>query len=115
MGLAASEVGLELDHRVAALAVQAPHGAGQHALEAVSQVGPSEELDRVPVLVAPLAPVRLPEIGGELGLLVAAAGDVLVGRGDLAPRLERVGGRALDGEAGLLAALAPGLLVEADP
>ena len=56
VGLAASEVGLELDHRVAAFAVQAPHGAGQHALEAVGQVGPSEELDRIPVLVAPPRP-----------------------------------------------------------
>ena len=63
VGLAASEVGLELDHRVAALAVQAPYGAGQHALEAVGQVGPVGRTRPGPGTRRFPRPVRLPEIG----------------------------------------------------
>ena len=74
--LAAAEVGLELHDRVAALAGEAPHRADQHPLQALGEIGAAEELDGVLVLVRPLAEVHLPEVGGELGLLVAAAGDV---------------------------------------
>ena len=111
--LAAAEVGLELHDRVAALAGEAPHRADQHPLEALGEVGAAEELDRVPVLVRPLAEVHLPEVGGELGLLVAAAGHVLVRRHHLAPGLEAARRRALDRRAGALALLAAHLLVEA--
>ena len=86
--LAAAEIGLELHDRVAALAGEAPHGAYQHPLQALGEIGAAEELDRVPVFVSPFAEVHLPEIGGELGLLVAAAGHVLVRRHNLAPGLE---------------------------
>ena len=55
----------------------------------------------------------LPEVGGELGLLVTAAGDILVRRHHLAPGLEAARRRALDRRAGALALLAPCLLVEA--
>ena len=113
--LAAAEVGLELHDRVAALAGEAPHRAHQHPLEALGEIGAAEELDGVLVLVRPLAEVHLPEVGGELGLLVAAAGDVLVRRHHLAPGLEAARRRALDRGAGALALLAPRLLVEAKP
>ena len=86
--------------------------AGEHPLEALGQIGAPEELDRVAVLVGPLAEVRLPEVGRELGLLVAAAGHVLVRRHHLAPRLQSPG-CALDGETGLLAPRPARLLVEA--
>ena len=112
--LAAAEVGLELHHRVAALAGEALHRADQHPLEALGQIGAAEELDGVPVLVGPLAEVHLPEVGGELGLLVAAAGHVLVRRHHLAPGLEAARRRALDRGAGALALLAAHLLVEAE-
>ena len=69
----------------------------------------------IAVLVRALAEVDLPEVGGELGLLVAAAGHVLVGGDDLAPGLQAAGGRDLDGGAGGLALLAAHLLVEAEP
>ena len=110
--LAAAEVGLELHDRVAALAGEAPDRADQHPLEALGEIGAAEELDGVPVLVGPLAEVHLPEVGGELGLLVAAAGDVLVRRHHLAPGLEAARRRALDRGAGALALLAARLLVE---
>jgi len=85
---AAAEFGLELHDRVAAPAGQAPHRADQHSLEALGEIGAAEELDRVLVLVRPLADVHLPEVGGELGLLIEAAGHILVRRHHLAPGLE---------------------------
>ena len=91
VGLAAAEVGLELHHRVAALAGEALHRADQQPLQALGEIGAAEELDRVAVLVRALAQMHLPEVGGELGLLVAAAGHVLVRRHHLAPGLEGAG------------------------
>ena len=95
--LAAAEVGLELHHRVAALAGEALHRAYQHPFQALGEIGAAEELDRVPVLVGALAEMHLPEVGGELGLLVAAAGHILVRRDHLTPGLEVARRRALDG------------------
>ena len=111
--LAAAEVGLQLHDRVAALAGQPPHGADQHLLQALGEVGAAEELHRVAVFVRAFAQMHLPQIGGELGLLVAAAGHVLVRRHHLAPGLEAAGHAAFDGGAGALALLAAHLLVEA--
>ena len=91
--LAAAEVGLELHDRVAALPGEALHRADEQALEALGEVGAAEELDWVAVLVRALAEVHLPEIGGELRLLVAAARHVRVRRHDLAPGLEGAGRR----------------------
>ena len=112
VGLAAAEVGLQLHDRVAAAAREPLHRADEHPLEALGQVGAPEELDRVAVLVGPLAQVNLPEVGGELGLLIAAARHVPVRRHHLAPGLQR-SGRTSEGEARLLAALSTRLLVEA--
>ena len=113
VGLAAAEVGLELHHRIAAPAGETAHRAHQHRLQALGEVGAAEELDRVAVLVGPFAQVHLPEVGGELGLLVAAAGHVAMGRHHLAPRLEAARDLALDGRARALALFAAHLLVEA--
>ena len=92
---------------------EAPHRAHQHPLQALGEIGAAEELDRVLVFVGPFAEVHLPEIGGELGLLVAAAGHVLVRRHHFAPGLEVTRRRALDRRAGALALFASHLLVEA--
>jgi hypothetical protein len=85
VSLAAAEVGLELDDRVAAGAGQAGEGADEELAEALGEEGAAEELGGVAVLVGALVLVDLPQVGGELGLLVAAGGDVGVGRDDLAP------------------------------
>ena len=71
VGLAAAEVGLELDDGVAALATEPLDGADEHAFQALGEVGAAEELDGVAVLVGALAEMDLPEVGGEFGLLVA--------------------------------------------
>ena len=69
----------------------------------------------VPVLVRPFAQVYLPEVGRELGLLVAPARDVLVGCDDLPPWLEAGGDSASDGGARLPSPFPACLLVEAHP
>ena len=114
VGLAAAEVRLELDYRVAGSAAEALHGPRQHALQTLGQMRAPEELDRIAVLVGSFSQMHLPEIGGKLGLLVPPARHVPVRRDDLPPRLQGGGCGALDGEARLLAPLAPRLLVEAD-
>jgi hypothetical protein len=57
--------------------------------------------------------MHLPQVGGKLGLLVAAAGHVFVRHHHFAPRLEAARHAAFDGGAGRLALLAARLLVEA--
>jgi hypothetical protein len=111
--LAAAEVGLQLHHRVAAAGGEALHRADQHPLQAFGQVGAAEELYRVPVFVCPLAQMHLPQIGGELGLLVATAGHVGMRHHHFAPGLEVAGHAALDCRAGRLPLFAARLLVEA--
>ena len=114
VGLAAPEVGLQLNDGIAAPTREAVDCSDQQALQAFREVGPPKELDRVPVLVRPFADVHLPEIGGEFGLLIAPARDVLVGRDDLPPWLEAGGDSASDGGARLPAPFPTRLLVEAD-
>ena len=94
--LAAAEIGLELHDRIAALAGQTLHAADQKPLQALRQEGAAEELRRLPVFVAAFAEMHLPQIGGELGLLIAAAGDVGVRRHHLAPGLKVYGRRRLN-------------------
>ena len=76
--LAAAEVGLELHDRIAARAVEALDRPDQEPSQALGEVGTAEELDRLPVFVGALAEVDLPQVGRELGLLISAAGYVLV-------------------------------------
>ncbi len=68
MGLAATEVGLQLDHRVAALAAEPAHGVEEELAQPVGEEGAAEELDRLAVLVARLVAPHLVEVDGELGL-----------------------------------------------
>jgi hypothetical protein len=72
---AATEIGLKLHDRIAAPAGHALRTADQKTLEALRQKGAPEELHRLAVLVAALAQMHLSQIGGELGLLIPAAGD----------------------------------------
>jgi len=85
---ARSVSGLKLHDRIATGTRQALHGAGQQPPQAVGEEGAAEELHRVAVLLRPLVPVDLPQIGGELGLLVLATGDVLMRGHHLPPRLQ---------------------------
>src|SRR5690606_23051261 len=78
-------------------------------------VGAAEKLDRIPVLGRTFPEVDLPEVGGELGLLIAATGDVGMRRNHFAPRLEGSGDGAFDRVPGLLLLLVPYLLVEPEP
>ena len=88
MGLAATEVRLQVDHRRGVLvAGQPPHRAVDQVAQALGQVGAREELDRLGVVLARVVGRRdLVEVGGELGGLEVAGRDVVVGREDLAPR-----------------------------
>ena len=115
MRLAAAEIGLQLNDGIAALAGQAAHRPDQHSLQAFGQVGAAEELDRIPVFSRAFAQMHLPQVGGELGLLIPAACHILVRRHDRPPGFQARGGRALDGQAGLFAPFAPRLFVEAHP
>ena len=115
MGLAATEVGLQLNDGVAAPSREAADCPDQQALQAFRQVGPPKELDRIAVLIRPFAQVHLPEVRSELGLLIAPARDVLVGCDDLPPWLEAGGDSASDGGARLPAPFPTRLLVEAHP
>ena len=113
VGFAAAEVGLKLHHRIAALVAEAAGRPDQQPLQTFGEVGAPEKLHRVAVLVRALAEVNLPQIGGELGLLVAAAGHIPMRRDDLPPRFQRRRRGALDRAPGLPAPRAARLLVEA--
>src|SRR5690606_21154464 len=71
------------------------------------------ELARVAVLEAALTAVDLAEVGGELGLLEAPAGDVRVGGDDVAPGAQADGGGGVERRAGGPLLRAAGLLLEA--
>ena len=76
--LAAAEGGLELDH---GLAVKAGHTAQrlhEQALHALGHIRAPEELHGVAVLERPLATRHLRQVGGELGVAVAALRNVLM-------------------------------------
>ena len=59
----------------------------QQMLQAFRQIRAPEELDGFSVFVGPLTQMNLPEIGGELRLLVSPARDVPVGGDDFPPGL----------------------------
>ena len=86
VGLAATEVGLQLDHRLTTETVEALQGDAQQVFEALSDEGAPEELDRVGVFGAADAAMHQIEIGGELGLLVTAVDHVRVGSDHIPPR-----------------------------
>jgi len=71
--LAAAEVGLQLHHRVAVVARDAPQRTGEQPAQALGQVGAAEELLGLAVLVCALAQMHLSQVGRELGRLVVPA------------------------------------------
>ena len=89
--------------------------AGQQPLQAFGEEGAPEELPGVAVLVRALAQMHLPQVRGELRLLVAAAGHVGVRGHHLAPGLEPAGAHRLDKPAYAPALLPTHLLVEHSP
>ena len=115
MRLPATKVGLELHDRVAAPAGQTSDAAHEELLEALGQVGAAGKLGGVAVFVAALAEVHLPEVGGELRLLVAATRHIGMRRRDLAPRLQRSSGRRFDERTSGSSLLAARLLVDDEP
>ena len=97
VGLAPTEVGLQLDHRVAALARQAPGRAGQQIAQSLGYVGAGVERVRVLVLGLSAARCDQRQVGRVFGLLEAPGGHVGVGRDDVAPRGEPGLGGSLGG------------------
>jgi hypothetical protein len=115
VGLAAAEVGLQLDHRVAALPPPPAHRVEQQLPQPVGEEGPAEELGRVAVLRRCLVPPDLMEVRGELRLLVATRRDVRVRRDQLPPRPQATGRLPLDRNDRRPALRLAGLLGETDP
>ena len=76
MRLAAAEVRLQLDDRVAALAAEPPRRVQQQVAQPLGQERAAEELVRLAVLVLGLVAPHLVEVGGELRLLVLPGRDV---------------------------------------
>src|SRR3990172_1884826 len=94
--LSATEVGLELHHRVAALSREPLHRTDEELLQALGEIGTAEEFGRLLVLVCTFSQVHLPEVRSKLSLLVPAAGHIPVRIHHLAPRLEITRSLALD-------------------
>ena len=88
VGLAATEVGLQVDDRRGVVVTrQAADRAADEVAQALGQVGALEELDRVGVVGVDLAAGGdLVEVGGELRGVEVAGGDVVVRLEHLAPR-----------------------------
>ena len=92
MGLAAAERGLELDDRLASPAGDPPQGLDHQPAHPLGEVGAGEELDRVLVLGLRPAARHLREVRRELGLPVAAGGDVGMRPRHLPPRPQALPG-----------------------
>ena len=115
MGLAAAEIGLKLDHRVAVIVGEALYAVDQQTPQAVSQKGAAEELDGVLVFGDPAAQVDLPEVSCELGLLILTASHVLMRAYHLPPGCQPTCRLVVRHLAGCPAPLGTCLLVEAQP
>ena len=115
VGLAAAEVGLQLDDRIASLTGQPRYGLRQQPAQAFCQKRPAEELCGVLVLVGAFSLVNLPQVGCEFGLLIPARGHVRMRRDDFTPRLQTALGVAFGGLERFLAHLRAALFVENDP
>ena len=112
MGLASAEVGLQLDHRVAACPGQPFGGSRQQITQTLGDVGAGEELTRILIFGFGAAVGDLPQIGRVLGLHEVPAGHIFVRCDDVAPRCQRRLGGALGRLGRGAAALATGFLVE---
>jgi hypothetical protein len=87
--LAATERGLQLDDRVAALARQALDHRVEQQAHALGDEGALEEQLRVLVLGVAVPAMNPRQVGRELRLLERALEHILVRYGDFTPRLER--------------------------
>ena len=108
--LTAAEVRLEGDDRVALLVDQPLDRVGEQVAQAFGQVGPAEELDGVAILRCRDALPDLVEVRGELGLLVVAGRDVVVGFHDFPPGRQARRRLTLGGLPGSLPGVRAGLL-----
>ena len=87
MRLAATEVRLEFDHGVAgAVPGESLQARTQEVAQSCGEERAPVELDRLAVFVRAFTAVHGCEVGGELGLEVAAGRDVRMGRDDAPPR-----------------------------
>ena len=86
--LAAAEVGLKPDHRLAALAGKARNRCGQDPPQSFRRIGDPEERGRVAVLLTAITLVDQRQVGGELGIGEARFEHVRMGLADFAPRAE---------------------------
>ena len=86
MRLAATEIGLEFNDRIAALTGEPEHCSGKQVAQTMGQVGAPEKFDGVAVFIRTFAHVNLPQVRRELGLLIFARSDIFVGRDNFAPR-----------------------------
>ena len=112
MGLAPTEVGLQLDHRIAARTRQPPSRPGQQVAQALGDVGASKERLRIPVLEFGAAIDHLFQVGRVLSLLEAACRHICMRRDDVPPRCQPRLWRSLGRLGSGTTALAAGLLVE---
>src|SRR5438094_691743 len=113
MCLTSTEVRLEFDDWVPALAREALQSLGQQIPDPLGDVGAPEELPRIAVLVRPLAPIHLADVRRELGLLISPRSHVGVGGDNLAPALVAGCGTPLCGRERRLSSRLPGILFEA--
>ncbi len=88
VGFPPAEIGLQFDHRFAAVSREPLQGQREKVGESFREISPAEELLWVLVLVLGFTGDHLGQVGGELCLLVPAAGHVGVGSGHLPPRLQ---------------------------
>ena len=88
VGLAATEGGLELDDRLAALAVETLGNLGEQPPHALGDEGALVEGLGVPVFRGGLAGAHGGEVGGELGLLECAVQHIRVRDDDFSPGFE---------------------------
>ena len=112
---AASEVGLELHHRIAGAICDPLDGLRQQALQAFGKEGAAKEFPRIAVFVGAFAKMNLPQVSSKLRLLVPAPGYVLVWSNDVSPGRKRGACGRFDQRSARLAFFAAHLLVIDEP
>jgi len=111
MGFAAAKIGLELNHRIAALSGKPPDGINQHSFEALRQICAAEEFGRVAILIRTFIHVHLPEIRRKLSLRITAARHILVWRDYFPPWFQACCRNTFDCCAGAFSFFSPHLFV----
>ena len=85
VGFAPAEIGLQVHHRLPALATQAAQSVQQQAAQAGGQEGAGVELAAVGIFRAGAAAMNVAEVGGEFRHAEGAALNILVRRRHVAP------------------------------